>query len=208
MSKKSHWEQIYGTKPSTSLEWFQARAETSLRLIEATGAPLSAAIIDVGGGVSTLVDDLLKQGYNHLSVLELAASALAASQARLGSDADKVIWLEGDITTVEFPPRIYDIWHDRAVFHFLTEAAQRQAYVRNVLHALRPGGALIIATFAEEGPTQCSGLPVVRYSAEQLHAEFGTAFELLSHENGLHHTPSGYAQKFLYCHLRLKQPTS
>lgn len=203
MQRKDHWEHVYETKPTTAVSWFQEHAAQSLRLIMATGLPRSASIIDVGGGASTLVDDLLAEGYTALSVLDIAAKALEAAQARLGSDAARVNWIESDITSRGLALHGYDLWHDRAVFHFLTTQEQRHAYVQNVLRAVKPGGHVIVSTFAEDGPTQCSGLPVARYSAEGLHAEFGAPFELLRHEREEHRTPSGGTQKFVYCYCRL-----
>jgi SAM-dependent methyltransferase len=202
MPSKPHWEQVYATKASDGVSWYQAHAETSLSLIHATGVPSSAGIIDVGGGASTLVDDLLARGYRALTVLDLSGAALGVSRARLGSAADQVRWLEGDITRVALPAQAYELWHDRAVFHFLTDAADRAAYITQVQHALQPGGHLIVATFAEDGPTQCSGLPVARYSAEALQAEFGTAFELIEHRHEDHRTPFGTTQKFVFCRFR------
>ena len=202
MQQKDHWEHVYETKPTTGVSWFQEHAAQSLRLIADTGLPLSASIIDVGGGASTLVDDLLAQGYTSLSVLDISAAALAAARARLGASAGRVQWIEGDITTVELPAHAYDLWHDRAVFHFLTEPEQRRTYVENVLRAVKPGGHVIVSTFAEDGPLQCSGLPVMRYSADGLHAEFGAPFELVRHEKEEHRTPSGNTQKFVYCYCR------
>jgi len=202
---KDHWEQIYATKPATGVSWFQEHAVRSLGLIESTDEPTSAAIIDVGGGASTLVDDLLAAGYSKLTVLDLSLAALQATQSRLGPAAARVEWLEGDITSIQLPAHAFDIWHDRAVFHFLTTAEQRQAYVRKVLTAVKPGGHIIVSTFAEDGPLQCSGLPVTRYSAAGLHAEFGPPFELLRHETEVHLTPSGNTQQFVYCYCRTKR---
>ncbi|HEX8964273.1 MAG TPA: class I SAM-dependent methyltransferase [Rhodocyclaceae bacterium] len=202
MQRKDHWENVYSTKPTTGVSWFQQHAAQSLRLIEATGLAKSAAIIDVGGGASTLVDDLLAQGYSSLAVLDISAKALEAAQARLGAAAARVNWLVGDITEMELPAQAYDLWHDRAVFHFLTSPEQRAAYVRSVLRAVKPGGHVIVSTFAEDGPLQCSGLPVMRYSADGLHAEFGAPFELLRHEKEAHRTPSGGTQQFVYCYCR------
>src|SRR3546814_229390 len=164
-----------------------------------TGVPLDVPIIDVGGGASTLVDDLLVKGHTSLTVLDLSGAALAASQARLGERAQAVAWMVGDITKVELPALAYDLWHDRAVFHFLTAPQERQAYVRTMLHALRPGGFAIIATFADDGPQQCSGLPVTRYSPDELHAQFGDAFTMLRQERQAHHTPFGTVQQFVFC---------
>ncbi|HEX9149607.1 MAG TPA: class I SAM-dependent methyltransferase [Thermoanaerobaculia bacterium] len=202
MLSKEHWERIYSTRPTNAVSWYQEHAESSLRLIRATGAPKDAAIIDVGGGASTLVDDLLAAGYSRLSVLDLSGTALAAARKRLGARASAVRWLEADVTKVDLPPNEYDIWHDRAVFHFLTSDEDRAAYVRTVSKSVKPGGHVIVATFAEDGPTECSGLPVVRYGAEQLHSEFGETFTLVSHEKEEHHTPLGKVQQFVYCYCR------
>lgn len=202
MEPKEHWEKVYQTKPADSVSWFQEHAEQSVRLIRQTGVPLSASIIDVGGGASTLVDDLLEGGYQALTVLDLSGAALSAAQRRLGLQAKSVKWLEANITSAELPAHAYEVWHDRAVFHFLTSAAERRAYIGQVLRAVKPGGHVIVATFAEDGPTQCSGLPVMRYSADALHAEFGTPFTLLRHEKEEHQTPAGNVQKFVYCYCR------
>lgn len=202
MESKEHWEQVYSTKATDAVSWFQPHADHSLRLIRGTGAPLSAAIIDVGGGASTLVDDLLTDGYSKLTVLDLSAAALAAAKERLGAQGSKVQWLEANITEAQLPIAAYDIWHDRAVFHFLTSAEDRQAYVQAALRAVKPGGHVIVATFAENGPTQCSGLPIRRYSASELHAEFGEPFTLIQHEKEAHHTPFGTVQQFVYCYCR------
>ncbi|HEX8988311.1 MAG TPA: class I SAM-dependent methyltransferase [Rhodocyclaceae bacterium] len=205
MQGKEHWDSVYATKPATSVSWFQAHAAPSLHLIAGTGVPRSASIIDVGGGASTLVDDLLGQGYESLTVLDISATALDSARARLGEAADRVAWLAADITAAELPAAAFDVWHDRAVFHFLTAAEQRAAYVRNVLRAVKPGGHVIVSTFAEDGPERCSGLPVMRYSAGGLHAEFGAPFELVRHEREDHRTPAGATQKFIYCYCRLRE---
>lgn len=204
MQRKEHWERVYSTRQITEVSWFQEHAVRSLRLIEATAVPKSAAIIDVGGGASVLADDLLQAGYSNVTVLDLSRAALQAAQNRLGARAARVAWLEGDITTIRLPAHAFDVWHDRAVFHFLTTAEQRQAYVRQVLCAVKPGGHVIVSTFAEDGPLQCSGLPVMRYSAAGLHAEFGSPFELLRHEKEEHLTPTGRTQNFVYCYCRTK----
>lgn len=199
---KHHWEDVYARKAPDSVSWFQPHAQRSLDLIARTGLMRDAAIIDVGGGASTLVDDLLARGYHDLNVLDLSAAALDAAQTRLGDEARRVSWVEADITEVDLPAQRYDLWHDRAVFHFLTDAAQRQAYVEQVLRAVKPGGHVIVATFAEDGPDRCSGLPVMRYGADALHAEFGAPFKLLEHSRETHHTPSGAVQHFVYCYCR------
>jgi 2-polyprenyl-3-methyl-5-hydroxy-6-metoxy-1,4-benzoquinol methylase len=202
MQSKEHWQHVYTTKPTNAVSWFQEHADRSLQLIRDAGIARTASIIDVGGGASTLVDDLLRSGYRALTVLDLSAAALAVAQRRLGTRAREVRWQEADITAVALPAHAYDLWHDRAVFHFLTSPEQRSAYVQAVIRAVKPGGHVIVATFAEDGPTQCSGLPVMRYRADALHAEFGQPFELVKHENEEHHTPLGKVQKFVYCYCR------
>jgi SAM-dependent methyltransferase len=202
MNKKQHWEQVYSTKASDLVSWFQMHAQQSLALIHNTGIAKDAAVIDVGGGASRLLDDLIAEGYADLTVLDLSASALAVAKQRLGKNADSVHWIVGDILQATFPLHRFDVWHDRAVFHFLTESAEREAYVAQVMHAVRPNGHLIIATFAEDGPEKCSGLPVVRYSPQKLHAAFGDNFLLVDYYKEAHHTPLGTVQQFVYCHLR------
>ena len=203
MDSKSYWEAVYSTKSPDSVSWFQEHAEESIRLIATTGLGNSAAIIDVGGGASKLVDDLLAAGYVDISVLDLSAAAMATARQRLGVLAGHVTWIEGDITEVSLPAARFDIWHDRAVFHFLTDAACRRRYVEQVMRAVRPGGHVIVATFAEDGPEQCSGLPVMRYRADELHSEFGAGFKLLAHRKEEHRTPIGRAQQFVYCYCRM-----
>ena len=203
MESKSHWEKVYAAKTATSVSWYQEHAECSLALVRNTEMPKSAAIIDVGGGASTLVDDLLADGYSDVTVLDLSGAALSAARQRLGAHAAKVQWLEADVTGATLPGSRYDVWHDRAVFHFLTEPQQRQAYVETVFRLVKPGGHVIVATFAEDGPTQCSCLPVMRYAANELHAQFGDAFALVKHVKESHRTPSGVVQQFVYCSCRV-----
>jgi 2-polyprenyl-3-methyl-5-hydroxy-6-metoxy-1,4-benzoquinol methylase len=174
----------------------------SLELIEHTGISRAAAIIDVGGGGSTLADDLLERGFENISVLDISAAALAVSKERLGKDAARIRWMAGNITEVELEPSSFDVWHDRAVFHFLLEPSNRAAYIRQMLHSLKPGGQVIIATFGPEGPLRCSGLNVVRYDASALLRELGDNFRLLESSTDLHQTPSGATQQFLYCRFR------
>jgi SAM-dependent methyltransferase len=204
MQLQEHWEKVYATRSADEVSWFQAHPERSLSLIAATGVSRSGSVIDVGGGASRLVDELLSQGYSSLSVLDISGAALAACRARLGSRATGVNWIEGDVTRVDLPHHAYDVWHDRAVFHFLMEAEERRRYVDAVLRAVKPAGHVIVATFAEDGPTQCSGLPVQRYRPAELHAQFGEAFTLLRHEREAHRTPAGGTQHFVYCLLRRK----
>lgn len=156
MDSKQHWERIYTTKPPDAVSWFQEHAGQSLRLIHNTRLDKDAAIIDVGGGASRLVDGLAAEGYTDLTVLDLSSAALAVARQRLGRHADEVRWMEGDVTRAEFPVHRFDIWHDRAVFHFLTDPADRHAYVERVMRAVRSGGHVIVATFAEDGPDKCS----------------------------------------------------
>ena len=199
-SQKQHWEKVYQTKPADAVSWFQEHATRSIEMIHSIGPSSDANIIDVGGGASTLVDDLLAEEFKHVCVLDLSANALAVARRRLGVAGDSVTWIVGDIREVSLPEQAYDIWHDRAVFHFLTDPADRAAYVRQVMKAVRPGGHVIVATFALDGPEQCSGLPVARYSPDQLHGEFGPSLELLEHASEEHRTPWGSVQHFVYCH--------
>ncbi len=208
MQAKAHWERVYTTRAATELSWFQPHAERSLALIRGAGVPSTARIIDVGGGASTLVDDLLAAGYGDVSVLDISAHALAVARARLKARAHEVRWIEADVLQATLPRHAYDLWHDRAVFHFLTQAADRHAYVQQVLHAVRPGGLVIVATFAPDGPERCSGLPVMRYDPERLHAEFGAPFSLLRHEREAHYTPAGKVQQFIYCLCRKSTDSS
>lgn len=202
MSSKEHWEKVYVMKSAESVSWFQEHASTSLQLIAETQVPQEGSIIDVGGGVSTLVDDLLAQGYGNVTVLDLSATALQAARTRLGDKENRVSWLVGDITDIQLPKLHFDVWHDRAVFHFLVSPAARAAY-KAVLHgSLKSNGHLILATFAEDGPPQCSGLPVMRYSVEELVVEMREAFDLVRAVKEDHSTPSGNIQKFSYCHFR------
>ena len=197
--RRQHWENVYRNKAADEVGWFQPHASSSLRLIDGS-ADKDAHIIDVGGGASVLVDDLLDAGYRHLTVLDLAESALAASRARLGERAQSVQWIAGDITRVELPAAHYDVWHDRAVFHFLTDPDDRARYVAQVLKSVKPGGHVIVAAFGPGGPLQCSGLDVMRYAPDALHAEFGASFRLLGHETEIHSTPAGKEQEFVYCY--------
>jgi len=199
VDRQQHWETVYSSKSVDQVSWFQPHAESSLRLIKEGCADTDAHIIDVGGGASVLVDDLLDAGYHNLTVLDLAESALATSRARLGVRAQSVQWIAADITRAELPAARYDVWHDRAVFHFLTDPADRARYVAQVLKSVKPGGHVIVAAFGPGGPLQCSGLDVVRYAPDALHAEFGTPFQLLQHQTETHLTPAGKEQEFVYC---------
>ena len=204
MSVQEHWERIYSTRAPDQVSWYCAHLGAALELIERTQVSQMAAIIDVGGGESTLVDDLLALGFDDITVLDISETAIDATRKRLGNNADRVHWIAADITRVGLEPRRYDLWHDRAVFHFLTGESDRIAYVRQVARAVKPGGHVIIGTFGPEGPTRCSGLDVVRYDAESLHGEFGARFRLLESSKQLHQTPFGTMQQFLYCYCRLE----
>lgn len=201
MDTKQHWEQVYSTKASDHVSWFQEHANLSLALIHQTDVTKDAAMIDVGGGASNLVDDLVAEGYTDLTVLDLSSASLDVAKQRLGKHAEAVEWIVGDIIQAVLPENRFDVWHDRAVFHFLTDPVDRQAYVRQVMRAVKPNGHIIIATFAENGPEKCSGLPVMRYSPVTLLAELGNDFLLVRHEKEVHHTPFGTLQQFVYCHF-------
>lgn len=204
MDPQAHWDRIYTEKAPDQVSWYTPHLDTSLALIEQVGAGPSTSIIDVGAGESTLVDDLLAHGYSDLTVLDISQTAVAANKKRLGDAASCVRWLVADVTQAQLEPSAYDVWHDRAVFHFLTDPSDRAAYVRQVVHAVKRGGHVIIGTFGPEGPTRCSGLDVVRYDSDSLHDEFGRRFRLLESTTQLHRTPSGTDQQFLYCYCRLE----
>lgn len=199
---KSHWEQVYGSKTPDALSWYAPHLDDSLVYIRRASVATDASIVDVGGGEATLVDDLLEAGYRKVAVLDLSERALEVCRTRLAERAAHVTWLVADVLEHDFTPRSIDVWHDRAVFHFLTESNQRQRYVAQVLQALRPGGYAIVGAFGPQGPTQCSGLPVARYSSEELHHEFGSPFHLLDHSTTVHTTPWGTTQQFVYCYCR------
>jgi SAM-dependent methyltransferase len=202
MTPKNHWEKVYADKLSEKLGWYKPHLQTSLTWIKELNLGADAPIIDVGGGASTLVDDLLDAGYRSITVLDISDNALSSTRARLGKRADLVTWLTGDIASIELPAHQYRLWHDRAAFHFLTEHDQQRKYRDALLKALKPGGHLIIGTFAPEAPPKCSGLPVQRYNQDQLSATLGGEFELVRHKKELHITPGGVEQMYLYCHFR------
>ncbi|MDN3556961.1 class I SAM-dependent methyltransferase [Halomonas maura] len=202
MTSQTHWDAIYRNKAPDRLSWYQPHLTTSLWLIEAAAPSRETAIIDIGGGQATLVDDLLARGYRDLTVLDLSPEALKVAKCRLGDAAERVTWRVADITRGALPAGRYGLWHDRAVFHFLVTPEQRTAYVRQLRHSLVPGGHLVIATFGPEGPTRCSGLDVVRYDADTLAARFDPDFERMSHQFETHHTPDGKPQSFLFAHFR------
>ena len=197
MSRKEHWEHVYETKSPTELSWFQAVPSKSMAMIRETGVPTEAPIIDVGAGVSSLVDVLRNSDYSNVTVLEIANSAIAESRARLGSAASEVKWISADV--LEWAPMgRYYVWHDRAVFHFLTNETSAKTYLNTMRTALVPGGFFVLATFGPEGPDRCSGLEVKRYSIEMLTELLEDDFELKSFEVEDHTTPTGNVQQFLY----------
>ena len=200
MSTKEHWENVYASKPATGVSWYAPHLAGSLRFIEEAAPCHEGRVIDVGGGASTLVDDLLDRGFRDVTVLDLSAEALEIAQRRLGPRAADVTWIAADVTAAELPAARYDVWHDRAVFHFLTDPEARRRYVERVLHAVKSGGHVIVATFGKEGPERCSGLDVVRYDAEGLHAEFGSPFRKVDSASETHTTPWGSEQEFIYCY--------
>jgi 2-polyprenyl-3-methyl-5-hydroxy-6-metoxy-1,4-benzoquinol methylase len=199
---KRHWEQVYTTKAADAVSWFQQESILSLDMIAAAGVGPDAAIVDVGGGASLLVDRLLDRGFTKLTVLDVSEHALALAKARLGSRAASVAWVVEDVTSWEPPSAAFTLWHDRAVFHFLVDEADRHGYLRALDRGLTPGGFAIFATFALSGPERCSGLPIRRYSAATLQATLGAGYELVKTIPETHMTPSGNRQDFLWCLFR------
>lgn len=202
MDSKQYWETVYRTKAADTVSWYCPHLDTSLGLVEKFAPSREAKIIDVGGGGSTLVDDLLARGYNHVTVADVSSVALDVARHRLRSAASRVVWLETDITAAELPESEFDVWHDRAVFHFLTEPSLRRAYVARLSISLKSGGYVVIATFGPEGPVRCSGLDVVRYSADGLAQALGVGFALVETSCETHRTPTDATQQFLYCVFR------
>lgn len=200
--RRQHWEGVYTNRPFDRLGWYQRHLRTSLTWIRDMNLPRDASVIDVGGGASTLVDDLLEDGFQSLTVVDLSAQALGVARHRLGTRAAGVCWLTGDITTLELPAHQFDLWHDRAAFHFLTEAADQVRYREQLLYALKPGGHVILGTFSPEAPPRCSGLPVQRYTEQALLEVLGAGVELQRSKNELHVTPGGVEQMYLYCQFR------
>jgi len=193
---------VYTEKAPDEVSWFQEHSQLSLGLIKRSGIESNGAIIDVGGGASNLVDDLLSDGFENLTILDISAAALKVAQERLGPRAAAVNWIEADITRASLPPGRFDLWHDRAVFHFLTDLTDRVRYVDPVRASIKPGGHVIVATFGPAGPLRCSGLDVRRYSPDGLHDEFGDSFHMVEHTEETHHTPFGTEQQFIYCYCR------
>ncbi|MSP50416.1 MAG: class I SAM-dependent methyltransferase [Alphaproteobacteria bacterium] len=199
---RRHWEEVYATKTGDAVSWFQQDPVPSLDLIDAAGVGREAAIVDVGGGASLLVDRLLERGFTHVTVMDVAENALASAKARLGPRQASVAWVVQDVTAWEPQPRAFALWHDRAVFHFLIDDAGRRSYLRALERGLAPGGFVVFATFAPSGPERCSGLPVRRYSAGTLQATLGAGYELVRTMPETHVTPAGHRQDFLWCLFR------
>lgn len=203
MNRQEHWDQVYRTKGTQEVSWYQRRPDLSLALIAAAGVDNDAGIIDVGGGASMLVDCLLDDGYTRLAVLDISEAALDHSRARLGARAQSVQWFAGDVTRFQ-PPHRFGLWHDRAVFHFLTEADDRRNYIATLRRTLQPGGSVVIATFASDGPQKCSGLDIVRYDEQAMMQELGAEFQLQEVRRETHITPWQSDQHFMYFRLQWK----
>jgi SAM-dependent methyltransferase len=204
MNIAEYWDTVFKSKAPDKVSWYRPHLDLSLDLIQRFAPSRAASIIDIGAGESTLVDDLLALSYQRLTVLDVSHAAIEATQARLGGRAQRIGWLVGDVTQVSLPQRSFDLWHDRAVFHFLVDADERRKYVRATVNALRPGGHAIVSTFGPEGPTKCSGLEVMRYDAESLHREFGRRFRIEESAKELHRTPWGTDQQFTYCCCKIE----
>lgn len=197
---KNYWENVYQSKEADQVSWYQVKDQKTLKRIEAQHLKQNQNIIDVGSGASILIDQLLEAGYKNLHVLDLSQTALQKTQMRVaekGLDTTKTIWLVDDVCTVHLPQQYFDLWHDRAVFHFMITDEQQQQYINNMQKALKNGGILILSTFAEDGPTQCSGLHVEQYNIDKLKLRLGDAFSLVEHDHDTHITPWGTPQQFL-----------
>lgn len=202
MDQQQHWENVYGSKLPDQVSWYRPHLERSLMFIIDARLGPDSPIVDVGGGSSTLVDDLLDLGYRNLWVLDISATAMEQAKQRLGPRANLVTWVVGDVTAADLPPDHFEFWHDRAVFHFLVQPADRQRYLAGVHRSLKVGGHILVATFGESGPDRCSGLEVARYSPQALHGVFGAAFSKVSSRSESHSTPWGTEQEFIYCYCR------
>lgn len=205
--RRNHWDNVYTTKPADTVSWFQDDPTPSLNMIAQTGVGTGDPIVDIGGGASVLIDRLLDRAHSAVTVLDIAEAGLAVAKQRLGARAGRVTWIAQDVTAWQPPKDAFSIWHDRAVFHFLVEEADRVAYVRALDQGVRTGGFVILATFTLSGPERCSGLPVRRCSAELLQAELGPRYRLIEQRLQTHVTPSGNHQDFIWC-LFKKTPTS
>jgi SAM-dependent methyltransferase len=203
METAQHWDAIYAAKGPDHVSWYRPHLDRSLAFLETARIGKGAAVIDVGGGASTFVDDILDRGYSDVTVLDLSRAALEAARWRLGERASRVHWICADVTETRLPEKRYDFWHDRAVFHFLRDPGARSRYVEAVRWSLKPGAHIVVATFGPHGPERCSGLEVLRFSPEALHAEFGEEFAKLASAVELHKTPWGTEQEFVYCYCRM-----
>lgn len=201
---KEHWESIYRRNSPQAVSWFSPHLDTSLAWIERAADVKSSSIIDVGGGASTLADDLVHRGCRSLTVLDISETAMEASKSRMSDESKSVHWICADITAAALPARAYDVWHDRAVFHFMTTGEARRAYVEAMTRSLKPGGQAILGIFGPDGPRKCSGLEVAHYDAASLGAELGPRFDCVESSLVMHRTPSGGAQQFLYCRFAFK----
>jgi 2-polyprenyl-3-methyl-5-hydroxy-6-metoxy-1,4-benzoquinol methylase len=201
MNSRDHWQRVYQAKPATEVSWYTAHLRQSLEMIREVTSP-DARVIDVGGGASTLVDDLLGLGYRDLTVLDVSEAGLAMAQWRLGPRAAQVRWIAADVITVQLAQNSFDLWHDRAVFHFLKHEADRKAYLHQLQCSVVMGGHVVIATFSLQGPTMCSGLEVMRYDAQSLARELGSQFALNAQLEATHTTPAGKAQRFVFCRFQ------
>ena len=197
----AHWDRIYTTKQPTSVSWYEQEPTRSLELILATGLPRDAPVLDVGGGLSNLAARLVALGFSDVSVADISRAALERARAQADAAGERITWIEADVRRHDFP-RPYDLWHDRAVFHFMVNDQDRDAYLATLHHSLRPGGHLILATFGPDGPEQCSGLPTARYDARALAAALGSDYLPHAATLEVHETPSGAAQQFLYAHFQ------
>ena len=201
--EQKHWDAVYAAKAADRVSWYRPHLDRSLRFLDVARIERTAAIIDVGGGASTFVDDLVHRGYSNVTVLDLSQTALDIAAARLGDRASTVTWIRADVTQANLPDGAYDFWHDRAVFHFLTDQQERSRYVDAARKALRPGGHIVVATLGPHGPEKCSGLEVMRFTADALHEEFGDDFARIGDSTEVHSTPWGSEQEFVYCYCRL-----
>jgi SAM-dependent methyltransferase len=200
--RQAHWEKVYQTKAADSVSWYRQHLDVSLELLEQGGLSRTSQLIDIGGGASTLVDDLLERGMKGVTVLDISAAALAVPQARLGARASAVNWIVADVLQAELPEAAFDFWHDRAVFHFLTDPVDARTYAQKAGRAVKSGGYALIAGFAPDGPERCSGLPVARRSADDIARIFAPAFSLQQARAERHLTPAGTAQSFAYALLK------
>jgi SAM-dependent methyltransferase len=204
MESETHWRTVFESNDSTAVSWYQPHLDVSLGMISRTGVGKDCELLDVGGGDSTLVDDLVLRGFSSVTVLDIASSAIERAKLRLGEACGCVVWKQGDILLTPLPDRYIDVWHDRAVFHFFVEELKRREYVSKASNAIRPHGHLVIATFASDGPERCSGLPTMRYSQSGLAQEFKQDFILIESQTESHLTPQGREQRFIYCRFQRK----